>query len=91
MAIFDGLSKLLGVSDKAMESFMTGDGLMNLMKGGMGIYNGMKMGDMMDFQKGLAQQQMGMQRDAFNMQKEDRQKAQNLDWTQGYADEYRGG
>ncbi len=57
------------------------DALGSLMGGAGSIWSGMQAGDMMDFNQDMAKKSMNMQQDVFNMNKEDREKNQNLDFS----------
>ena len=74
----DFLSSLFGKG-----SFLGSDAFKNMAGLGTNVWQGMQMGDMMDYQKNMATQSMNMQQQAFDMNKEDRQKAEDLDWTAG--------
>jgi len=77
----DFMSKLFGG-----DSFLGSDAFKNMAGLGTNVWQGMQMGDMMNFQKDMANQSMGMQQQAFDANMEDRDKAANLDWTAGYVD-----
>ena len=71
--------------DKFLE-FIGSNAFKNMAGIGMNLWQGSQMGDMMKFQKGLAQQSMNMQQGAYDANMEDRKKAANLDWTAGYGE-----
>ena len=73
------LNKLL--SSIGIEGGLGGDMFKNLVGMGTDIWKGLQAGDMMDFNKDMANKSMGMQEDVFAMNKEDREKNENLDFT----------
>jgi hypothetical protein len=61
----EGLLKLLG-PDSPLMSIMGSEGMKNLISGGMGLANGLQMGDMLDFQKNLAMNAEERTEETFN-------------------------
>jgi len=49
----EGLLKLFG-PDSPLMSILGSEGMKNIITGGLGLKNGLEMGDMLDFQKNLA-------------------------------------
>lgn len=74
----DMLSKLLG-SD--FMKLLGSEGFGNLIKGGTALYGGMQAGDMMDFQKSLANKSEARTETLFQQDQEDRERNKNLDFS----------
>ena len=56
------------------------EGFSNLLKGGMSIYNGMQMGDMLDFQKGMAKNADRRTESLFQQDKREQEALNNLNF-----------
>jgi len=57
------------------------EGFSNLLQGGMSLYNGMQMGDMLDFQKNLANDAQIKSNLLFDQDQEDRQRRKDLNFS----------
>ena len=84
MGALSSLFKDLGLGDLLGENGMLnigGDGMKNLFGMGTDIWQGMQAGDMMDFNKTMAQQSMDMQTTAFDKNLENAEKKEDLNFT----------
>ncbi len=76
------LSALFGkgfdFNKEGLMGILGSEGFANLLKGGTSLYNGMKMGDMLDFQKNLAQKAEGRTNRLFQNDMEDRDALKNI-------------
>ena len=76
------ITKLLGENfgKDGLMGILGSEGFANLIKGGTSLYNGMQMGDMLDFQKGLATKADQRTDTLFQQDQEDRDALKNLDF-----------
>jgi hypothetical protein len=70
------LSKMLG----GVTDMFGNEGFKNLLGGGLGIYNAMQAGDLMDFQKDMMGRNEARSADVFQREKEDEEARKALDF-----------
>ncbi len=85
-SLTSGMGDLFG-KDGQLGSMMGGitdmfgnEGFKNLLGGGLGIYNSMQAGDMMDFQKDLMRSNEARSQDVFDREKRDEEARMALDF-----------
>jgi hypothetical protein len=77
--MMDSIMKLMG-PDSSLMKMLGSEGMANLIKGGTSLFNGMQMGDMLDFQKNLATKADQRTDTLFQQDQKDRQALNDLEF-----------
>jgi len=74
------MGKDFNFSNKGLMGILGNEGFGNLLDGGMKLYNGMQMGDMLDFQKGMAKNADRRTESLFQQDKREQEALNNLNF-----------